>query len=89
MRRINSNMEEIFAKLIYNAMGSDPSSREAMMKFLKFYRDNRPLFALLANLNAPTPPEKKEDGQQIHSESRPEETAGSKSVIEEYLKRAL
>lgn len=83
-------MEEIFAKLLYTALESNEETRQAMMKFLKFYRENRHLIALLTSMNETGAPEQKEPSPPTaHNESRPQETVGSERILEEYLKKAL
>ena len=84
-------MEEIFAKLLYTALESNEETRQAMMKFLKFYRENRHLIALLTSMNETGAPVQKESSSPptAHNESRPQETVGSERILEEYLKKAL
>ena len=67
------------------------------MKFLKFYRDNRRLIALLSGagmLAAPAAEQKAEEKEikatpPTRNESRPQEAVGSVHILEQYLKRAL
>ena len=86
-------MERIIAQLLLSALKDNPQGKESLVRLLQFYRDNRELIALVLNMqNAPNlgacvkQQAEEECPQQT---SRPQETAGSVRILEEYLSRAI
>lgn len=88
----NRTMEQILARLIFSAIEKDPKAKQTVCNLLQFYRDNRELIALFLNAQslganaqtqAPPPPPPEQE------KSRPQDTVGSKNILEEYLKRAM
>ena len=90
----NFIMEQILARLLMSALKDNPQGRETLVRLLQFYRDNRELLMLVLNLQSAAPPAAdvpppESATAKAQQESRPQETVGSVSVLEEYLKKAV
>lgn len=74
---------DIVALLLLAMLNGNEEMKASLRSFLSFYRENRELVAALAgvSLGGSVPEEQKKD--------RPHEETGEKSILEEYLRRAV
>lgn len=87
------NMDTMILLLVLFLSDKNGSMKDAVQSFLRFYRENRDLIMMLTN----QPPaerrnaEKTEDAPRAEErekeENRPQETVGSVSILEEFLKK--
>lgn len=83
-------METVILVLFFLLSDKKNDLKESLNRFLCFYKENRELIRMLANVfSSPAPaesgnPEEHECG---HEESRPREEVGNASILEEVLRR--
>lgn len=84
------NMDTMILLLVLFLSDKNGSMKDAVQSFLRFYRENRDLIMMLTN----QPPAERKNAENApqadeaeKKENRPQETVGSVSILEEFLKK--
>lgn len=80
------NMESVLFMFLIFYIGENPALGEKLRAFLKFYRENRDLFAAFMQNEAPMSETKPSETKE-QTKSRPREEDGISGILEEYLNR--
>lgn len=82
-------MDTIILLFLLATLDKNASAKDSILSMLKFYRENRELFAMLSQngaFAAKTPPQETE--RETKKESRPSAGADSLNILEEFLNRS-